>query len=62
MRGLAGRKSFWPRGKVVGGSGSINAMVYMRGLPHDFDDWDALGQSRLGLSQRLPFFKDYDAR
>ncbi|MTI09674.1 GMC family oxidoreductase [Curvivirga aplysinae] len=37
--GLNGRKAYCPRGKVVGGSSSINAMVYFRGLPHDFTDW-----------------------
>ncbi|MGE0007903.1 MAG: GMC family oxidoreductase [Parvibaculaceae bacterium] len=37
------RKSYWPRGKVVGGSGSINALVYCRGLPGDFTDWESLG-------------------
>ncbi|MBX2883142.1 MAG: GMC family oxidoreductase N-terminal domain-containing protein [Granulosicoccus sp.] len=37
--GLAGRKSYWPRGKVLGGSSSINAMVYVRGHPNDFDTW-----------------------
>ena len=40
---LHGRKGYWPRGKVVGGSGAINAMVYARGLPHDFDDWQDAG-------------------
>ncbi|MFW2589455.1 GMC family oxidoreductase [Sagittula sp. SSi028] len=40
---LQGRSGFWPRGKVVGGSGSINAMAYVRGLPQDFDDWQAAG-------------------
>lgn len=40
---LAGRKAYWPRGKVVGGSGAINALVYARGLPGDFDDWAASG-------------------
>ena len=49
---LGGVRSFWPRGKVLGGSGSINAMVYARGLPGDFDDWRNLGQSRLGLERR----------
>ncbi|MGO1120399.1 GMC family oxidoreductase [Rhodovibrionaceae bacterium A322] len=37
------RKAYWPRGKVIGGSSSINALVYHRGLPHDYDDWAALG-------------------
>jgi choline dehydrogenase len=41
--GLNGRKSYWPRGRVIGGSGSINAMAYLRGLPHDFDDWEQAG-------------------
>ncbi len=41
--GLAGRRMAWPRGRVVGGCSSINAMAYMRGLPFDFDDWAAAG-------------------
>ncbi|MEM6461598.1 MAG: GMC family oxidoreductase N-terminal domain-containing protein [Pseudomonadota bacterium] len=40
---LNGRCAYWPRGKVIGGSSSINAMVYCRGLPHDFDDWAESG-------------------
>lgn len=41
--GLGGKPAYWPRGKVIGGSSSINAMAYMRGLPHDFDDWAKAG-------------------
>lgn len=41
--GLGGRSDYWPRGKVVGGSSSINALVWVRGLPHDFNDWSASG-------------------
>lgn len=39
IRALGGRTSYWPRGKVLGGSSSINAMVWVRGHPGDFDDW-----------------------
>lgn len=42
-QGLAGRRNSWPRGRVVGGCSSINAMAYMRGLPLDFDDWASSG-------------------
>lgn len=41
--GLNGRRAYWPRGRVVGGSSSINAMAYLRGLPQDFDDWERAG-------------------
>lgn len=41
--GLQGRAGYWPRGKVIGGSSSINAMAYVRGLPYDFDDWERAG-------------------
>lgn len=46
--GLNGRSISWPRGKVIGGSGSINAMAYMRGLAHDFDDWAKSGAQGWG--------------
>ncbi|AUR13603.1 alcohol dehydrogenase AlkJ (plasmid) [Phaeobacter inhibens] len=45
---LAGRAGYWPRGKGVGGSGAINALVYARGLPQDFDDWEAAGATGWG--------------
>jgi choline dehydrogenase len=63
VEALGGRKSYWPRGKVVGGSGSINAMVYVRGQPHDFDDWASAGNPGWGWDDVLPYFKkseDFD--
>jgi choline dehydrogenase len=60
---LDGRPSYWPRGKVIGGSGSINAMVHVRGQPHDFNDWRALGNIGWGWDDVLPFFikaEDHD--
>ncbi|HAD28473.1 MAG TPA: choline dehydrogenase [Rhodobacteraceae bacterium] len=46
--GLNGRTAYWPRGRVIGGSSSINAMAYLRGLPHDFDDWETAGAKGWG--------------
>lgn len=63
VEALGGRRSYWPRGKVIGGSGSINAMVYVRGQPCDFDDWKALGNAGWGWDDVLPYFKkseDFD--
>ena len=63
VEALGGRRSYWPRGKVIGGSGSINAMVYVRGQPRDFDDWKALGNAGWGWDDVLPYFKkseDFD--
>jgi choline dehydrogenase len=57
VRGLGGRVSYWPRGKVLGGSSSINAMVYIRGQPGDFDDWAAAGNPGWGWHDLLPYFK-----
>jgi choline dehydrogenase len=61
--GLNGRTSYWPRGKVIGGSGSINAMVHVRGQPHDFDDWAVAGNTGWGWDDVLPYFiksEDHD--
>lgn len=46
--GLDGRAMYWPRGKVLGGSSSINGLVWMRGLPEDFDDWEQAGNPGWG--------------
>ena len=54
---LDGRRIYWPRGKVLGGSGSINAMVFVRGHPRDFDDWEAAGNPGWGWRDVLPYFK-----
>lgn len=55
--GLNGRVSYWPRGKVMGGSSSINAMVYIRGQAQDFEDWKAMGNPGWGWDDVLPYFK-----
>jgi choline dehydrogenase len=55
--GLGGRSSYWPRGRVIGGSGSINAMVHVRGRPEDFDDWRHLGNPGWGFADVLPYFR-----
>jgi len=53
---LDNRRAHWPRGKVLGGSGSINAMIYVRGQPTDFDDWQAAGNPGWSWAQVLPYF------
>ncbi|WP_420407135.1 GMC family oxidoreductase [Hoeflea sp.] len=55
--GTNDRVSYWPRGKVLGGSSSINAMVYIRGQAGDFDDWEAMGNSGWGWRDVLTYFK-----
>src|SRR5262249_46390113 len=47
----------WPRGKVLGGSSSINGMVYVRGHPLDFDTWQGFGAQGWGWADVLPYFK-----
>lgn len=54
---MAGRKLYAPRGKVQGGSGSINAMIYVRGQASDFDDWAASGNEGWSYQDVLPYFK-----
>ncbi|HYM26625.1 MAG TPA: GMC family oxidoreductase N-terminal domain-containing protein, partial [Steroidobacteraceae bacterium] len=60
---IDGRRTFVPRGKVLGGSSAINAMVYVRGQPGDFDDWAAAGNPGWGWNDVLPYFikcEDHD--
>ncbi|QND56277.1 GMC family oxidoreductase [Mesorhizobium huakuii] len=55
--GLDGNVDHWPRGKLLGGSSSINAMVWIRGAREDFDDWRAAGNPGWGYDDLLPAFK-----
>ncbi|MCJ8340281.1 MAG: GMC family oxidoreductase N-terminal domain-containing protein [Pseudomonadales bacterium] len=54
---MGGRKMYAPRGKVQGGSGSINAMIYVRGAAADFDSWAAAGNPGWSYQDVLPYFK-----
>ncbi|MEM8827534.1 MAG: GMC family oxidoreductase N-terminal domain-containing protein, partial [Pseudomonadota bacterium] len=54
---LNDRRLFWPRGKVLGGSSSINGMVYIRGHSSDYDRWAQLGCTGWGWDDVLPYFK-----
>ena len=58
--GLNGRSLNYPRGKVIGGSSSINAMIYMRGQAADFDHWRQLGLNGWGWNDVLPFFRKHE--
>jgi len=55
--GLDGRTTYWPRGKVLGGSSAINAMVYIRGQREDYDAWEALGNTGWGWDGVGPAFR-----
>ncbi|MHC8508654.1 MAG: GMC family oxidoreductase [Rhodospirillales bacterium] len=55
--GLNGRRDFWPRGRVLGGSSAVNAMVFIRGQAADFEDWKAAGCPGWGYDDVLPVFK-----
>jgi choline dehydrogenase len=55
--GLGGRQVHCPRGKVLGGSSSINGLVYMRGHARDFDEWEELGAKGWGYANCLPYFQ-----
>lgn len=54
--GLEGRRGFQPRGKVLGGSSSINAMIYLRGQPQDYDGWAAHGNPGWSWDEVKPWF------
>ena len=55
--GLNGRRGYQPRGKALGGSSAINAMLYVRGQREDFDGWRDLGCEGWGFNDVLPYFK-----
>jgi len=57
QKGLNGRKGYQPRGRCLGGSSAINAMVYIRGHRDDYDHWAALGNTGWSYDEVLPYFK-----
>jgi len=55
--GMNGRKIYWPRGKTLGGSSSINGLIYVRGQREDYDRWAAAGNTGWSYDEVLPYFK-----
>jgi len=55
--GIGGRSLQWPRGKVLGGSSSLNGLLYVRGQPEDYNRWAALGNNGWSFDEVLPYFK-----
>ncbi len=55
--GLNGQQDYWPRGKVLGGSSSINAMVYIRGAREDYEEWEAAGNTGWGWNDVLKAYR-----
>ena len=58
--GIAGRQLHWPRGKVLGGSSSINGMLWIRGNPADYDGWSQMGCKGWSFEEVLPYFKSIE--
>ena len=54
---LAGRRIYWPRGRGLGGSSTINGMIYIRGYGRDYDGWAAAGLAGWSFADVLPYFK-----
>ena len=57
QNGLGSRRLYWPRGRVLGGCSSMNAMMYLRGTPSDYDGWAELGNPGWSWSDVLPCFR-----
>ncbi|PHR91529.1 MAG: glucose-methanol-choline oxidoreductase [Robiginitomaculum sp.] len=57
QKGLNGRRGYQPRGRTLGGSSSINAMIYIRGHRSDYDNWEKMGAKGWGWDDVLPYFK-----
>ena len=54
------RSIVWPRGRVLGGSSSINGLIFIRGQHEDFDDWERLGAKGWSYRELLPYFRRYE--
>ena len=54
---MNGRCLYWPRGKMLGGTSSMNAMIYQRGNPSDYDGWARMGNEEWGWEDVIPYFK-----
>lgn len=61
QRNLANQPIYWPRGRLLGGSSSINGMLFVRGDPQEFDHWRSLGNPGWGYDDVLPYFKRLEA-
>jgi choline dehydrogenase len=62
QRHAAGRRLAWPRGKVLGGSSSLNAMIWVRGAPEDFDTWASLGADGWSWEDVRPVYERIERR
>jgi len=58
--GSGGRAIIWPRGRVIGGSSSINGLIFIRGQHEDFDDWERAGATGWSYRELLPYFRRYE--
>jgi len=58
--GIGGRQIHWPRGRVLGGSSSINGMLWIRGNPADYDGWSQMGCKGWSFDEVLPYFKSIE--
>ncbi len=62
QKGLNGRKGYQPRGKMLGGSSALNAMIYIRGHAEDYNNWARLGNEGWSYEDVLPYFKKSEHR
>ena len=58
---MAGRRMFWPRGRILGGTSTVNGMLWVRGEPAEFDHWRDLGNAGWASADVLPFFQRIEA-